>query len=214
MATIKTQVAGGIRRILTKIVNSQRRVSCSCCDIIVPECCMYPAQGLLDGVFTANDLPDSIDITDSGITNTYSKNGSIYEFSNKSLRPINSRWIQFLDEEEVATRNQPCLIAPDDPLKVEDRFLETYNVSYTEDGITTISVVVNRIDLCVWESEIFNLDEETLRQIRLRFIDGSPPVFGQNQKWIIENSFLVWVKGGTMNSPMGSYSGITTITIP
>jgi len=54
MATIRR--AGN--RIITKVVNGQRRVSCSCCE--TGECCPYPAQGLIDGLYTEQDLPDQI----------------------------------------------------------------------------------------------------------------------------------------------------------
>jgi hypothetical protein len=52
VATIKTQVSGGQRRIITKVVSGQRRVSCSCCEDDVDECCVYPA--------TCGEGPDSI----------------------------------------------------------------------------------------------------------------------------------------------------------
>lgn len=42
MATIKTQTAGGERKIITKLVGEQRKVSCSCC--VATECCVYPAS--------------------------------------------------------------------------------------------------------------------------------------------------------------------------
>jgi hypothetical protein len=58
MPTIKTQLVDGDRRIITKVVNGQRRVSCSCCEDV--ECCMYPAEAVESGLITFEDLPDEI----------------------------------------------------------------------------------------------------------------------------------------------------------
>jgi hypothetical protein len=44
VATIKTQISGGQRRILTKVVSGQRRVSCSCCCL----CQIFDAEILLN----------------------------------------------------------------------------------------------------------------------------------------------------------------------
>jgi hypothetical protein len=45
--TIKTQ--GG------KVIAKGGKVSCECC-----ECCLYPAQALFDGLYTYEDLPDTV----------------------------------------------------------------------------------------------------------------------------------------------------------
>ena len=47
--TIKTQ--GG------KVITKDGKVSCECCGV---ECCMYPAQALADGLYSADDLPDTV----------------------------------------------------------------------------------------------------------------------------------------------------------
>ena len=60
MVTIKTKESGEVRHIITKTVSGQRRVSCSCCEEIA--CCMYPAQALLDGLYTWDDLPEEIQL--------------------------------------------------------------------------------------------------------------------------------------------------------
>jgi hypothetical protein len=55
MANIRTQLVSGQRRIITKIINNQRRVSCSCCEA----CCPYDANQLGIG-YNEIDLPDVI----------------------------------------------------------------------------------------------------------------------------------------------------------
>jgi hypothetical protein len=49
MATIRTQLVDGDRRIITKVVNGQRRVSCSCCCL----CQIFDTEMLLN--FSKND---------------------------------------------------------------------------------------------------------------------------------------------------------------
>ena len=46
-----------IKRNQSKLILKSGKVSCSCCDT---ECCMYPAQALADGLYSADDLPDTI----------------------------------------------------------------------------------------------------------------------------------------------------------
>jgi hypothetical protein len=57
--TIKTQVVDDETRIITKVVDGKTRISCTCC-AAESECCMYPAAGLLDELFTYEDLPDQL----------------------------------------------------------------------------------------------------------------------------------------------------------
>jgi hypothetical protein len=56
--TIKTQVVDDETRIITRVIDDEIRVSCTCCE--TGECCMYPAAGLLDALFTYEDLPDQL----------------------------------------------------------------------------------------------------------------------------------------------------------
>jgi len=54
MATIKRSG----NRIITKVVNGVRRVSCSCCE--ESECCMYSSEAFRNGDLSFEDLPDKI----------------------------------------------------------------------------------------------------------------------------------------------------------
>ena len=51
MATIKRKSNG-------KIITKNGKVSCTCCEEF--GCCMYPAQALFDGLYTYEDLPDTV----------------------------------------------------------------------------------------------------------------------------------------------------------
>jgi len=51
MPTIKLNPNG-------KIITKNGKVSCTCCE--AGECCMYPAQALFDGLYTYEDLPDTV----------------------------------------------------------------------------------------------------------------------------------------------------------
>ena len=74
---IRTQVTDNVRRVITKVVEEERRVSCSCCG--GDECCMYRAQDLADGLYTEEDLPDSLEGIINETRGTYTRNGEGYE---------------------------------------------------------------------------------------------------------------------------------------
>jgi hypothetical protein len=198
MFTIKTQLISGQRSIITKIIEGGRRVSCSCCE---EGCCMYRASNLFDNTISGADLPSSVTLFSPEQTSVIlSKSGTSYSGLGFTIDPINDRWVRSLDGQPFGSNK--CLIVPD---KVEDPFLENYNVLYSESvGGEQINTTVFRTDLCLWQSDPFPFGGGT-RQIFLRFSDGTFPPFG-NQKWVITNNFLLWAKGGTMDSPTGSYN--------
>jgi hypothetical protein len=207
MATIKTQLVGSELRIITK----SGLISCSCCDDA--GCCMYPAQGLLDGDYLAADLPDSVQVVVGVNTYTYTKNGSIFEFGNQSLRAVagvvQGRWATFLDEDEVGDRSQRCLIAPEDTVSVTDFFEDTYTVSYSDPSIASTSVT--RQSLCVWEGQTTFTPPVGPAQsltVILEYTDN--PDDEDHLKWAVNGD----PKNGTQNTPAGSYqSGDATWTV-
>jgi hypothetical protein len=202
MAIIKTKLVNGDRRIITKVVGGQRRVSCSCCPSDV-ECCMYPAAQLGIG-YSQDDLPDSVEVFDQTNTYTFTKNGSIYEFSNLSLRAIDGRWAPFADADEIGDRSQACLIAPNDTLRVTDFFADNYSITkeFTTDER-------ERVSLCVWGGSQGGY---------LAYYDGNDDFIefyysGPPHKWIYiagtlepEEGGGVWEKDDPQNGPEGTYS--------
>ena len=90
MATVKTQ--GG------KVITKGGKVSCSCCET---GCCMYPAQALGDGLYTVDDLPDSISVSLDG-SNFYtfekdSEDGNFYSTQEINLFPAGNLRIALFD---------------------------------------------------------------------------------------------------------------------
>jgi hypothetical protein len=194
MATIKTQLVGDERRIITK----EGRVSCSCCGA----CCMYPAQAFYDGLYTEEDLPDSITINpfDLGdVSVEVFRDGLIYgpyQFSENYSQQVTIRedvfgepkWILEQAEINGILDDSSCLffdfgpeIGGKGPAEITDTFAYTYTAT-TEQGTETLT----RQSLCVWSGE-----ENTLRFSATETFVG----------WLLNGE----PKQGTMNTPVGNY---------
>jgi hypothetical protein len=199
MATIKR--AGN--RIITKVVNGQRRVSCSCCEG-EPFCCMYPADEL-GNLYGADDLPDAVTVNwTNRFTGSMSKSGSGYEGEGATLQIVNGIW-QLSDSD--GTRNVGrCLIRGDGNLTqgddlVEDQFADELN--YTLSGYTTYSGVFTRTSLCQWE------DLETINdwfgfgsEFAGNFLNYSQ---AQNRFLATANVAEGYPKQDPSNTPLGTY---------
>jgi hypothetical protein len=196
----------GTRRAVTKLVEGERFVSCTCCT--TAECCMYPAQGLLDGDYTAADLPDSVLIFG---TDTYTKNGSTYESGNSTLEAVifpegtNGRWAFFLDGDEIGDRGQPCLIAPDDAQAVTDFFEDTYEVNF----LTDKTVTVTRESLCSWFGQ--QTIDGFVYEASLAYNDATYSWEAGFSTQDVGSSLNT--KDGDQNTPVGSYPGDYAITV-
>jgi hypothetical protein len=223
---IKTQLVSGQRRIITKVVNGVRRVSCSCCEE-AGGCCMYPAQGLTDGLYTTADLPDEIVMYYGDGTNfegptTASKSGNQYAAANilVELEPAGMEWIKSYFQLSPGTF---CLIDGleqelssfgDTYVLVFDNFEDTYTIN-TNSG----SVVVTRESLCIWSGfdvcgakwQLVYGDASTLA--------GGLPVSTQELRWNIitaevnnpcedapdYGNGIGWKNDGENNTPVGNY---------
>ena len=190
MATIKVQVdESGTRRVITKLVDGNRLVSCACCETV---CCMYPADQLGVG-YTANDLPDTIDVSGQimGVPTRIivARNGSQYGPFNQST----SGGVTFTDTLLVDlnvlgnlawlfnedTIGDPCLFLADnlEEYVVEDTFSDTYQVT------GAVSGTVSRLSRCVWSGTGLTLSNYGFQWA----------VNGRN-------------KSGNQNTPVGSYA--------
>jgi hypothetical protein len=148
MATVKLHYDG-------KVILKDGKVSCSCCD---SACCMYPAQGFLDGDYAEDDLPDEILVTYDLLTSEpFSKQSGGYYTDDATgtffivayNEPTSSKTWCFCstasptgDQDAISS----CLITGDGNLTpgddaVEDQFESTYSIG----GDT-----VTRVSLCVW----------------------------------------------------------------
>lgn len=128
MATIKLQPSG-------KVVLKDGKVACGCCET----CCMYPAQGLVDAIYTADDLPD--DVTVDGTS--FPRSGTTYGNTTNGVIFEEDVWTKYTN----GTRSErPCLIQGG----VEDQFADSYTLAYIITDENIGSTTITRQSLCVW----------------------------------------------------------------
>jgi hypothetical protein len=201
MATIKTQLVDGQRRIITKVVSGQRRVSCSCCEG-ESSCCMYPADEL-GNLYGANDLPDAVTVNwINRFTGSMSKSGSGYAGGGATLQVVNGIWQ--LSDNNGTTNVGRCLIRGDGNLTqgddlVEDQFADEYNVQITafpnSEFPFLFNATVTRNELCVWQYS----DEST--SVTLQFSDFL-------QKWTVDGvsgeDLVNWLASGLKEAPQNN----------
>lgn len=219
MATVKLQDG--------KVILKNGKVSCSCCG---GECCMYPAQALIDGLYTADDLPDEVLLFNANWSppegTILTKNGSIYEgpditISARSpdpLLPID--WILDTPEgwEYVNVNSPNCLFEEDLYDGVGqgaiDQFADTYTVTTSNE-----SVLVSRQSLCVWSGldscgnawQLVYGDSSDITptgELRWNIIDAEVSSPCQVPPTI---RGISWKDPGENNSPVGSYPNGTAV---
>jgi hypothetical protein len=140
-----------IKRNGEKVILKGGKVSCSCCD--EEECCMYPAQALADGFYSASDLPDAVTI--SGVS--YSRSGLGYGNTTNGVILEENVWARYTNG---SRSSRACLIQGG----VEDQFADTYlatavfsgsgaiqdsfGLDFSTDG--TYNIEITRTSLCEW----------------------------------------------------------------
>lgn len=156
---IKTTGEGANRRIITKLVDGQRRVSCSCCQTETG-CCMYPADQLGIGYLEA-DLPDEVRITIAGTggdSRIAARSGSEYSYgsyggiANLKLGVDDGAWVFIPNADNLSAYVQQCLNGEDAEFTVEDTFADTYSYTLVFNGNTIESGTITRTGLCTWSS--------------------------------------------------------------
>jgi hypothetical protein len=240
MATIKTQLISGQPRIITKLVNGQRRVSCSCCE--EAECCMYPAQALGDGIYTWEDLPDQIiyrgrlafnnaviDVTFNKLSPPAEWYDTLAYYIAEDSPAINS------GDEDVIYRNTEdnwanwisggisgigiCLI---EGLEVvggtEDTFLDTYAITSSDpDPFFQGCDSITRVNLCTWLHPLEGCDLTTTLRGRIFYHDGTTTIYEQEAPhgWYYDFGQENFVrKNDPQNSPEGIYDlGFVSYTV-
>jgi len=218
MANVRTQVSGSTRRVLTKVVNGQRRVSCSCCE--EPECCMYSATALTNGIYRAEDLPDEIVVSDGFSSWTAQRQGTnfVAEDAFASGEDIviglfEGEWRLWVDagngpEFIIGDYSAVCLInTPFSEFErnpaIQDPFEDSYSVSYSTGEIPTTSV--SRINLCQWRARI-TLNGEPFT-ITLEYTDN--PADEDYAAWTVNGDR----KKETQNTPVGDYESDEAVWI-
>jgi hypothetical protein len=155
---------------------------------------MYPAQALFDGLYTVDDLPDTVVITYTEAQSPFTTFGPYVltrTGSNFFGGPDNEVGIGLSTTGELWTIQDgsggigsfPCLINEESPgspfvVTIEDQFADTYTIS------GPISGTVTRESICVWSGE-------NLRVTNFRY------------QWRVNGNN----KSGFQNTPVGSYAG-------
>jgi hypothetical protein len=186
---------------------------------------MYPAQGIVDEIFSWEDLPENLTaeiLTDSGVLNfSYTKlsppaeplitiNGLVYYVEDNSaelnsgdenvlyLNNDDNQWRIWIGATEPTNNN--CLIND----VVSDTFADIYSVELLsgEVGVYTVT----RRSLCVWSE---TLDGEEPSGVLI--IAGSLP--NGTMIWEVRSGDGADAKSDNLNSPVGSYGIPTTRSI-
>jgi hypothetical protein len=218
MAKIRTQPREGGRRIITKLVGAERRVSCSCC--ATGECCLYPATAFNNGDITIEDLPDKIKFLGGEFTkNTPPLDASgntgtpfliYYGFVGEGIGIENgtSQWTQQTDFSTGISND--CLVTDGLDGWYTDDFEDTYTVTTYE------TFQISRTGLCTW----FGLDSNGCETL-LEYL-GVPSDLAETEnayKWVLSwsgafdpgqegcaSARLQGAKEGFQNSPTGTYT--------
>jgi hypothetical protein len=214
MATIKR----GGNRIITKVVNGQRRVSCSCCPSD-SDCCLYSSAGFQTHFFM-KDLPDklfsfggNIELFKTNYTDEeVQANFNVYQSANWEdddeyiywtessagwFYPSGGAGFCLLGIDRIGEDNQFVSVLTDD-------FEDTYTVTVLF-GDSFGTYTVTRRTTCVW-SEFADGDDFG----GVRIIGGSLP--DGTMIWSVEDGGGDEAKSGDLNSPVGDY-GIPTTRI-
>jgi len=217
---IAAQIVDGSRRLVSKVLDGYRYVSCSCCG--TGDCCMYPAARL-DVQFTIDDLPDSV-LSGEGLVYKNDPpidtgNGLLYYgIQGDGYGIYGGGWAYYFDVEP--TSGLDCLIQGPDNFP-KDTFLDEYTIQ-TYQTFTLI-----RADLCNWYGEDSNGCVAHLQYVGLPLnVSGGSTAY----KWYLEwssgyagtgcsGNAASGTKGDYQNTPVGTYTDTTasvsaTVSVP
>jgi hypothetical protein len=192
---------------------------------------MYPAQALFDGLYTVDDLPDTIVITYTEAQSPFTTFGP-YVLTRTGSQffggPDNEVGIGLSTTGELWTIQDgsggigsfPCLINEESPgspfvVTIEDQFADTYTVTYNFSSYGTGgtgTTIVSRQNLCCWQSPQLTANGREFKFI-IRYF---PPILESNGiMWsFVQGSCeltggFTGEKTGNQNSPVGTYSSQT-----
>jgi hypothetical protein len=228
-----------IKRNGEKVILKGGKVSCSCCEG-PGECCMYPAQALADGLYSASDLPDALShISRNGTIRNIFRSGTDYLVADGPLGKIGAEfdatgssiplWLFYDDAGSQA--GSRCLfqkfagLPPGYP--VEDQFADTYTVDIASGALV---VQVERFAVYGWISEVIQ-EGDNYFCIILAYCEYGGPSYGfgltksnnfdnqtdasaQRQSYIDKLIYVFQTglnpKIGFNNTPEGSYPWFST----
>jgi len=206
MATVKRKASGAV-------VLKNGKVSCGCCE--QAGCCMYPAQALVDGLYTVDDLPDQVQI-----------GGYLLQKGGEALAvfpvQVDGAFYATLNEEEayiyldnfywnfgpsVGAGAQECLV---DGNIVQDQFADSYTLTYDSDiTCESVSATVTRESLCIWRGIA---DDGTVITLEIEFGSFSDlyawttnaPNCGGHRRGV-GTPFDRNAERGRLNTPIGNF---------
>jgi hypothetical protein len=203
---IKTQVTDNVHRVITKVIDEERRVSCSCCSG-QDGCCMYPAT-LFGSAYGAADLPDSVTVNWSGRYNgTLNKSGSSYVGGGVTLQIVNNVW-KLSDSNGTRTVGN-CLFAEFNSPLVTDQFEDSYRFIQNYDPFEQ-NIILVRKSLCYWEGT----GDFDVCNYYLAYGTGSNDGSGIPPIWSVSatgfggfcgEGAIVGKSSGSGNTPVGQY---------
>jgi len=193
----------GTRRAVTKVVEGERLVSCTCC--ATAECCMYPASEL-EGGYSENELPAFV----FGVAGVLAKTvpaedvpgyGVVYygdpltvTFGHQIVYQ-DGAWKELF--ELAASEPFDCLFPTLEDLFADDYFVETP----TSDGIVT------RQSLCVWTGTdnygcaLSVVYDDTIWKWKIIYRPYGPPC----------GEPVTIIKDFDQSTPVGEYDGIALV---
>lgn len=222
---IAAQIVDGSRRVVSKVLDGYRYVSCSCCGSTPLDCCMYPASGL-DVRFTIDDLPDSISSSEGVVYKNDppidTGNGLLYYgIQGDGYGIYGGGWAYYFDTEP--TSGTDCLIQGPENFP-KDTFLDEYTIETYE------TFVLYRTGLCTWEGTDSN---GCTALLTYNGLPATPPLPSDYNKWVLSwsagydagfegcggGNAVGGAKDNYQNSPVGTYTDIfasvsATISVP
>jgi hypothetical protein len=221
MATIKLQNG--------KVITKDGKASCECCDF---GCFFYPAVGIREGLYTAEDLPDFINLIFNEIY-LYQKSGDTYfSVTSVGMFPAGNLRIRIFDRggqiwtpgtedfdlgwaweglfgsewERIDSELLDGLFEETLPWATDDLFADTYTITGLFNNQLG-SRIVTRIPPLYPEANrtcVWKGDGVTLRYNGSFTYDREP-------QWTLQGNFKWQVNGnnktGFQNTPVGSYEG-------
>jgi hypothetical protein len=199
----------GTRRAVTKLVDGERFVSCTCCTPANITCCLLDTDLDLDlypnGAISQDKLPPTIVL--DGVT--YSLGTLGYGDTTNGVFLESGEWAVYKSTNRTTRRCLISNIATD----IEDEFPDTLSLTYTAVGYT-VTASLTRTSLCSYEGT----DSEGCTVIISQ--NFTAPIYAaQGNNWVVEGGAFLYSDGIhscastfstnlNRNTPTGTYNGI------
>jgi hypothetical protein len=204
----------GTRRVVTKLVEGERLVSCTCCTPVNITCCLLDTEPDLvvypNGAISQDKLPPTIVL--DGVT--YSVGTLGYGDTTNGVFLESGVWAVYKSGVRTTRRCLISNIATD----LEDEFPDTVTVSYSNFGLT-VTTSLTRLSLCYYEGT-FTFDGTDYDV--LLYQNGGGSLLQEGNVWTLSGPIIgvadfgsgleAFLQGSnystsTNNQPVGSYTG-------